>query len=109
MRIIFKVEGGLGYFPGLSTPIVIDSSELAPQQAADLERLVREADFFDLSPKIGIQQSGAADYRQYTITLEEGGRQHTVRVSEPVENPNLAALVAFLQRKKLEGGRGRPP
>jgi len=57
----------------------------------------------------GTPRSGAADVRQYTITVEEGGRQHTVQLADPVEDPALQELLRFLQTKTRalrRGGRG---
>lgn len=39
---------------------------------------------------------GAADYRQYTYVIQEGKKRVTMRVSEPVEDPNLRSLVSYI-------------
>jgi hypothetical protein len=69
MRIELKIEGGIAYFPGLAKPRKIDSQQLSKEESTELERLVDAAHFFDLAPKVGKVQQGAADYRQYTIQL----------------------------------------
>ena len=98
MRIVFTTEGGLAFFPGLSRPVLIDSQDLAAAEAAELERLLDSARFFELPEHCRALHRGAADYRQYTITVENKNRRHTVRMADPVENPQLQALLDFLRR-----------
>jgi len=99
MHIEFKQEGGIAYFPGLSKPVTINSDELPAEEARELEQRVKAAHFFALPTMASVSPRGAADYQQYTITIEEGGRRHTVRLADPVEDPNLQALVNYLKAK----------
>lgn len=101
MRIQFKTEGGIAYFPGLSKPVVIDTNELPVEEAAELERLVEAADFFGL-PAVSPPPRGAADYQQYTISVASPGHSHTVRLADPIEDPRLRALVDRLRAKARE-------
>ena len=91
MRIEFTQEGGLAYFPGLNQAVTIDVDRLDAGAAEELKRLVEAAHFFDLPSAIGAPARGAADYQHYVITVEESGRQHTVRILIPVENVPLPA------------------
>jgi hypothetical protein len=97
MRVELKISGGLAYFPGLSRPIVIDSETLPYQQANELRRLLDKVHFFDLPPVINAPSRGAADYRQYTITVDDGNKHHVVKATDPVENSDLQALLNYLQ------------
>lgn len=97
MRIVFTIEGGIAYFPGLSRPAVIDSHDLSTVEAAELERLLNSAHFFELPANSRALRHGAADYRQYTISVEDEERHHTVRLADPVESPDLQALLDFLR------------
>jgi hypothetical protein len=106
MRIEFQTEGGIAHFPGLSRPVVIESEALTEAEASELTRLVEAARFFEQPTVVGAPRSGAADYRQYTITVEEGGRQHTIRLADPVEDPTLQPLLRFLQTKARALRRG---
>jgi hypothetical protein len=106
MRIEFQTEGGVAYFPGLSRPVVIDSEALAEERASELKRLVEAARLFERPTVAGVPRQGAADYRQYTISVEEGGRQHTVQLVDPVEDPTLQQLLRFLQTQARELRRG---
>ena len=106
MRIEFQTEGGIAHFPGLSRPVVIDSEALTEEDTSELTRLIEAARFFERPTVVGAPRSGAADYRQYTITVEEGGQQHTIRLADPVENATLQQLLRFLQTKARALRRG---
>jgi glyoxylate utilization-related uncharacterized protein len=106
MRIEFQTEGGIAHFPGLSRPVVIDSEALAAEDASELTRLVEAARLFERPTVAGAPRSGAADYRQYTITVEQGGGQHTIRLADPVEDPTLQQLLHFLQTQARALRRG---
>jgi hypothetical protein len=112
MRIAFTTEGGVAFFPGLSRPAVIDSRDLSAGAAAELERLLSSAHFFELPEESRALRRGAADYRQYTITVQNQGRRHTVRLADPVESPALQALLDFLrsatEQPAMPGGSPAP-
>jgi len=76
---------------------VIDSHDLSAAEAAELEQLLDSARFFELPEDSRAVYRGAADYRQYTLSVENGARRHTVRLADPVENPQLQALLDFLR------------
>jgi Emfourin len=97
MRIQFQTEGGFASFPGLSRPVTIDTQTLPEEEAGQLERLVHATRFFDRPATAGSPPRRAADYRQYTITVEEGGRRHTVQLADPVEDADLLELLKALQ------------
>lgn len=97
MRVQFTVEGGVGFFPGLRAPAVFDSATLTTEDAQTLERLVREAGIFEPSSTIPAEQGAGADQRSYTLIVDDGTEQRVVRVAEPVADPAMRALVAFLR------------
>jgi hypothetical protein len=110
MRIQFKTEGGIAAFPGLSKPVTIDTNQLPKEEAAELERLVNTVRFFELPARARAAPPGAADYRQYTITVEDGGQHHTVQLDEFVAEPNLQALVRRLEvQAKAQRAAGGGP
>jgi hypothetical protein len=100
VRIQFKMEGGIAYFPSLNKPITLDSDTLPKQECDELKRLVNAIRFFDLPTRMSSLSTGAADYRQYTITVENEGKQHTVHLTDPIEDPNLQALLTYLKTRK---------
>ena len=97
MRVQFQSDGGLAVFPGLQTPSSIDVDALPASDADRLRQLFRATSFFDLPAQIGALPRGAADMRTYTISIEDGGRRHTVRVAEPITDATLQELVEALQ------------
>src|SRR6266851_434722 len=103
MRIQLKMEGGIAYFPGLNKPIAIDSDQLLEQESDELKRLVNATRFFDLPTVMGSPSPGAADYRQYTITIQDEGKQHTVHLTDLIEDPNLQALLTYLKARRSAG------
>jgi len=98
MRIDFSVEGGVGAFPGLADPVSIRCDALPAHESEQLRDMVRRAEFFALPGKDS-GTPGAADTRAYTIAIDDGARQHTVKVSEPIADPALRALVSALRER----------
>jgi hypothetical protein len=103
MRITFHSDGGFGYFPGLSRPVTLDTTELPGDEAARIEGLVRAAAFFERPAEGRAAAPGAADHRTYTISVDDGARAHTVTVTDPVEDPGLDALIGHLQAEQRRG------
>jgi hypothetical protein len=97
MHVQFQSDGGFAVFPRLQTPISINVDALPASDANRLRQLVRATSFFDLPAHVGTPPRGAADMRAYTITIEDGGRRHTVRVAEPIPDATLQELVDILQ------------
>lgn len=99
MRVEFTTEGGIAQFPGLSRPVTLGDDQLSEQEAQELRRLVEASRFFDQPPTAGAPRPGAADYRTYIITVEDAGRRHTLRIAEPVQDPDLQRLIEFLRNQ----------
>ncbi|GHO86499.1 protealysin inhibitor emfourin [Dictyobacter formicarum] len=97
MRIQVRIEGGFAQLPGLSTPRTLDSATLSAQNANEMRQLVQAANFFEL-PAVQDKPARGADYRTYHITVEDNGRSHTLQVSDPIRDPQLQALLSFVQR-----------
>ena len=91
MRVIFQSEGGIAHFPGLSRPVTIDGDQLPEQARAELRQLIEAARLFAQPAQGGSPARGAADYRQYTITVEADGRSHTVRLTEGAHRAEVIA------------------
>jgi hypothetical protein len=93
MRIHYSVSGGLAYFPGLARPRTLDTAALPPEIGADLANAVLASGFFALPHEVGVLPPGAADVRQYTLTIEDNGRAHTVQILDSVQEPTLQDLL----------------
>lgn len=97
MRVVLHQEGG---FAGLvRPPLVVDSAQLAPEQQRELDRLIVESDFFHLPADGPTPPQGAADYVTYTLTVEREQQSHSIRVTDPVTDAALAALITFVTRR----------
>jgi len=99
MKLTFKMSGGFAYIPALSKPVIIDTDQIDPEVADQLRSLVQESRFFDYPEIIHNLSKGAADYLTYTITIEDGSRVHTLQLTDPIADVNLAQLVSFLKGK----------
>ncbi len=98
MRIEFKMDStGLAFFPKQAEPTVIDTADMSPAEADRLERLVTEAGFFELPAQPQAAPRGAADYRQYTVTVDDGTQSHTVRLNDATADANVRALLDHLR------------
>jgi hypothetical protein len=105
MRVTFQTSGGIAYLPGLAAPTTIDTDTLSDEQRSELDALIRGAQFFD-RPSARPAPRGAADYQTYTITIEEGGRRHTVTVTDASLDPGISALVDRLRVLSAAQRRG---
>ena len=70
---------------------------MGPVDAAKLARLIDDANFFALLVKAGTFPPDAADFKHYTVTIEDGTRRHSVSFVDPVTDVHLAALRDFVR------------
>jgi hypothetical protein len=101
MRVQFKTDGGFVYLPDRGAPMAIDTDELPAKEADELERLLEDANFFDL-PETSPPPRGAADYLRYTISVTAGEHSHTVHLTDPIGDPDVQALVEYLEARSRE-------
>lgn len=97
MKLTLEVSGGFAAIPGLSRPRTIDTSTLDAASAGELESLVNDIAFFACPPVIDTAAKGAADFQTYVVTVHDGARLHSVRLTDPITDPALAQLVARIQ------------
>ncbi len=76
MRIRFERRGGSA---GIAVTAMFDVDSLPAEQALEVERLLASADFFELPPMMDSPVKLPGEF-QYSITVQEPGRQHTVTV-----------------------------
>jgi hypothetical protein len=110
MRVIFAMPStGLGFFPGLAKPVIIDAARLAELDAHELEALVAAARVFERPPVRPPAVTGA-DRRHYVITVEQGNRRCELQLIDPIDDPDLQRLVRFLEAQAAAlRARPRPP
>src|SRR5262245_33802888 len=92
MKVHFVQSGGV---LGLVKGCELDTTSLAPDQARELEQLVRTS---------GIAASGRAfsdaarDLQQYEITIEDGGSKVSVAVDDQTIPQSAKPLLGYLKR-----------
>jgi hypothetical protein len=74
---------------------IADTEKLPPEDAQRLKQLVDSANFFQL-PETIANPKPQPDRFQYTLTVEDGNRSHTVTIPESALPPNLRPLTDFL-------------
>ena len=101
MRLDVVRSGG---FANLRVPAHLDTSELPPEEAQEIEALVRRVSLEDLAERSPLRGPGA-DRFQYDVkvTREEG--EQRVIASESEVSPELRALIdTVLARGAAPGG-----
>ena len=96
MRVRFQNNEGLVFRSHVSPPVTIDAGALTESERRALEELVKEARFFDLPSRVPAPR-GVQNHR-WDITIEKGGRQHSISVSDPVQGPALRRLIERLRQ-----------
>jgi hypothetical protein len=92
MRITFSRSGGVA---GVRLRTTVSEDDLSRAHAARLRRLVEAADCFRLPRKMAADPK-QPDRFQYELTLEDGGRRHTIVIDEEAATPGLLKLLEWL-------------
>ena len=92
MRIRYARSGGLANIP---LEFELDSKQVSGNKARDLKKLIEKARLFDQPATPPISRS-VPDQHQYELTVEEGGRTHTIRTSDMTASPELSSLLDWL-------------
>ena len=99
MRVRFQNSEGLVFLSRARPPVTIDAGALTDDDRRALEQLVSEARFFDLPARV----PGPRNVQEPTchITIEAGGRQHSISVTGPVQGPALRRLIDRLRELEV--------
>ena len=90
MRIwVEKITSGM--YASIPKRYYLDTSQLGSNEQSELEALISESDFFNLSNSL--PTSNAADYNTFKITIETGSKRHSVTRSNFSMDKSLALLV----------------
>jgi hypothetical protein len=101
MRLRLVRTGGFG---GLVQAAAADEDALAPEELAELRRLVADADPWSLPPELSPPSPGP-DRLRYRLTVEDGSRRREIRVAEEALPDRLRPLVRWLEQRLRPGGR----
>jgi hypothetical protein len=89
-----SIEGGIAHFPGLARERRVDFSTLRDTEIETFRALVEKARFF---ARQDAPAGGGADRRTYRIAIDLGGGRKMLTVRDPVNDPDLAALIRFIE------------
>lgn len=92
MNIRFERSGG---FTAIPVRLVVDTSQLDPAAGQTLVKLVEQSQFHSLPEKIPTP-TGGADQFHYRLTVEDGGRSHTVETGDAGAPGSLQPLLQQL-------------
>ncbi|MEP7206681.1 MAG: protealysin inhibitor emfourin [Casimicrobiaceae bacterium] len=95
MRIAFSTDGGVAYFPRRQAAATLDLEALPLDQRNRLCRLIESARFWTRAPDDAT--AAHPDARTYVIAIEDGSRQCSRRIAEPVADPDMRALVLAIR------------
>jgi hypothetical protein len=102
VRVRFQNSDGLVFLSRVRPPVTLDAAALGETDRVALEQLVRAARFFDLPEQIPANLSGGPSWQ---ITIEDCGRQHSVKVAQPVQGPAMRRLIERLRKLGLTEAR----
>jgi hypothetical protein len=104
MKVTIVRGGGVA---GLVTTTSADTDALAPEHARQLREVVGRAGLLGL-PEHPAAASGP-DRFTYRLTVEDGGRTHTVRLREEDLTGDLSALIDWVRAVPGHTERVAPP
>ncbi|MBW4480527.1 MAG: hypothetical protein KME54_27735 [Tolypothrix brevis GSE-NOS-MK-07-07A] len=93
MRISFERSGG---FAGIIKTTNIDTTTLSPNESNQVSQLIQSAGFFEL-PQTITSDTRSKDRFQYTLTIDDNGKQHTITIGESALSGNLKSLIEWLK------------
>jgi emfourin len=100
MKLHFVRSGG--FAAALRREAEADTDALPPPEAEAVAALVAGSDFFRLPESIR-DPNHPRDQFVYRVTIEQGGRRHTVEVDETVVPAALQPLLDWLIRRARPG------
>lgn len=104
MRLDLVRSGG---FANLRVPAHLDTSELSPGEAEEIEALVGQVNLASLAERSPLRGRGA-DRFQYDLKVVRGEEEHRVIASEGEVSPELRALIDTVMARGATS-RGSPP
>lgn len=92
MRVTLEQSGG---FAGLMITKAIDTQDLSPSETQQLEQLVKESNFFQLTSIA--EASPQPDRFGYTLSIEMNGRTHSIELSETNLPERVRSIIEWVQ------------
>ncbi|MCC8395898.1 hypothetical protein LJ656_25255 [Paraburkholderia sp. MMS20-SJTR3] len=101
MQAELFIDGGVGFFPGLARPIVLDENTLSAPEREELAQLVSAARGAPAGTTAAARKA-VPDGRAYRIRLTAGDATTEFSCADPSVPPSFAALMSFI---KAHGSR----
>lgn len=101
MRLDLVRSGG---FANLRVPASLDTEELPPGEAQEIEALVGKVDLKSLADRSPLHGRGA-DRFQYDLRVVRDGEEQRVIVSESAASPELRAVIDRVLTQGSDPGR----
>jgi hypothetical protein len=99
LRVTLKIDGGFAYVPGLAQPIELSAAQLGGERAAQLQRLCEAA--CAVPPKRRASTAAPVpDGRRYRLIVEMERSRREVTAADPVDEPAIAELIAFIEEHR---------
>ncbi|HVT58826.1 MAG TPA: protealysin inhibitor emfourin [Thermoanaerobaculia bacterium] len=98
VRIVFQRSGGFAGLPAPAQSLEIDSRQLQPDRARELERLVGDAALAG-QPVPGKAAAAVRDGFQYHLRVEDDSRTDELVLSDGAIPAKLLPLVRWLSRE----------
>lgn len=92
MHIHFKRSGG---FAGMRLSCSLDTEELPPGQAEELDKLIGEAEFFELPEEL-VPEQPRPDRFEYQVRVKADEKEHEVTVNDAAAPESLRPLLNYL-------------
>ncbi|MBW4443100.1 MAG: hypothetical protein KME10_18045 [Plectolyngbya sp. WJT66-NPBG17] len=92
MRVTLEQSGG---FAGLMITKAINAQELSPSETQELEQLVKDSNFFQLTSIS--EASPQPDRFGYTLSVEMNGLTHSIELSETNMPEKARSLIEWVQ------------
>jgi len=99
VELSFTRSGG---FAGMRLSTHLDTRTLSPDEAKRVQRLIEDADLFNIS-SVSVARSTSADRFQYDLTVDDQHRQHTIRLPESAVPDKLRPLLSYLIERSKRG------
>jgi hypothetical protein len=94
MQAELFIDGGVGFFPGLARPIVLDENALSADERDELARLASVARAEPAAPRAAASKP-VPDGRSYRIAFADGTKE--LSCADPSMPPAFEALMAFIK------------
>lgn len=100
LRVTLRIDGGFAHVPGLARAIELNAAQVGGEHAAQMRRLCEAACAVPQRRRVNTA-APVRDGRRYRLTVEMEGSRREVAADDPVDEPAIAQLIAFIEEHGL--------